>query len=482
MQPHSVACPGRGTLGGEGGLGLVSNVGDSTLTVFDPSTLTVRATIPGVPGSRGFHGIAVSGATGTLLAWVAGTDANVVTVVDLVNSRVLTQIPVSRPTTVLASRDFGSSAVMYVASEGGNSITGYDRDTFRAVQFQSVLNPQDIIFSLLGNFAISGQDSLWRFDLNSLPGTAGPVASIPGAVALAAPFFGAGVGKGVCCEFVFVTSTSTNSVYLIQEAPPPIPPADFQISNGASFATSQVAPGTLASAFVETGASQAVNAAFFAVPLPTTLAGVTLKIGGSFSFNSSTGNWEYSPTGSIDAALHFVGPEQVNFQVPTGIVPGDSIPAQLTKPDGSTSLTTVNITATAPGIFSVSQDGRFQGAVLNQDNSQNGLPQLIPGARPAARGSVIQIFAAGGGETDPPLLVGEPAPASGDPLVFTQVLPTAMIGGIEARVLFSGMAPGWVGLWQINAEVPPEVTPGPDVPLTITAGGIASNTVTIAVD
>ena len=44
------------------------------------------------------------------------------------------------------------------------------------------------------------------------------------------------------------------------------------------------------------------------------------------------------------------------------------------------------------------------------------------------------------------------------------------------------MAPGWVGLWQINAEVPPEVTPGPAVPLTITAGGIASNTVTIAVD
>jgi len=55
------------------------------------------------------------------------------------------------------------------------------------------------------------------------------------------------------------------------------------------------------------------------------------------------------------------------------------------------------------------------------------------------------------------------------------------IGGKSARVLFSGMAPGWVGLWQINAEVPAEVTRGPTVPLVISAGGVASNTVTIAV-
>ncbi|MBI4463610.1 MAG: hypothetical protein HY647_02795, partial [Acidobacteria bacterium] len=42
--------------------------------------------------------------------------------------------------------------------------------------------------------------------------------------------------------------------------------------------------------------------------------------------------------------------------------------------------------------------------------------------------------------------------------------------------------PGWVGLWQINAEVPPNVTPGSAVPLTLTADGLTSNTVTIAVE
>jgi len=43
------------------------------------------------------------------------------------------------------------------------------------------------------------------------------------------------------------------------------------------------------------------------------------------------------------------------------------------------------------------------------------------------------------------------------------------------------MAPGFVGLWQVNAEVPADVTPGFAVPLVITAAGAQSNTVTIAV-
>ena len=60
--------------------------------------------------------------------------------------------------------------------------------------------------------------------------------------------------------------------------------------------------------------------------------------------------------------------------------------------------------------------------------------------------------------------------------------PRVTIGGQPARVLFSGMAPGWVGLWQINSEVPQSTTPGPAVPLAITADGVTSNTVTIAVE
>jgi uncharacterized protein (TIGR03437 family) len=66
--------------------------------------------------------------------------------------------------------------------------------------------------------------------------------------------------------------------------------------------------------------------------------------------------------------------------------------------------------------------------------------------------------------------------------VFTRAQPTVTIGGVPATVKFSGMAPGWVGLWQINAEVPASVFPGSAVSMTITAGGATSNTVTIAVE
>lgn len=193
------------------------------------------------------------------------------------------------------------------------------------------------------------------------------------------------------------------------------------------------------------------------------------------NLDSTNSHWVYSSTGSFQAALLFVGPNQVNFQVPPGIGPGNSIAAQLTRPDGSTLLSTVSIAAIAPGIFSVLQNGQGQAAVLNQDNSPNF------GTNPAARGSVIQIFATGAGLTTPVLAAGEAAPGGGSPLIFTQVTPTVTIGSKNAEVTFSGLAPGFVGLWQINARIPADVTPGLALPLVVSAGGLTSNVVTVAV-
>ncbi len=303
---------------------------------------------------------------------------------------------------------------------------------------------------------------------------------IPGAAAVAWRSFGyrtVPANALIPILVVVVTSAGSNSLLVYQKQTND--PVDFRIANSASF-DSLFAPGSLASAFVVTGVTQAVNASFFSKPLPRTLAGVTLRFGGSLIFNSLTGNWDYSPTGSMEAPLHFVGPSQINFQIPPGLS-ADVVPVQLTKPDGSTLLSRVNIAAAAPGIFTLLMNGRGQGAVLNQDNSLNGNPETFLGPRPAARGSVIQIFATGAGSTNPVLAAGEPAPASGSPLVLTVAQPAVTIGGKTARVLFSGLAPGFVGLWQINAEVPQDVTPGSAVPLQISAGGVASNTVTIAV-
>jgi uncharacterized protein (TIGR03437 family) len=74
------------------------------------------------------------------------------------------------------------------------------------------------------------------------------------------------------------------------------------------------------------------------------------------------------------------------------------------------------------------------------------------------------------------------APASATLLAKTVLTPTVTIGGVETTPSFSGLAPGFVGLYQVNALVPATVAAGSAVPLVISVNGTASNTVTIAVE
>lgn len=116
-----------------------------------------------------------------------------------------------------------------------------------------------------------------------------------------------------------------------------------------------------------------------------------------------------------------------------------------------------------PGPFALRINGAKAMKVLNEDNTEN------LAAHPARRGSVIQIFIGGAGDTVPSWPSGEPAPANGNPLLHTRLRPLVTMGGVPARVLFSGMAPGISAVLQLNVEVPNTVTPGPAVPLEIAA-------------
>jgi uncharacterized protein (TIGR03437 family) len=134
----------------------------------------------------------------------------------------------------------------------------------------------------------------------------------------------------------------------------------------------------------------------------------------------------------------------------------------------------IPLTSAAPAIFTINASGAGAGAVLNQDYSVNSA------ANPAARGSVIQIFGTGQGITSPPSLTGAISTGAGN----SAVLPVKVaIGGIEAILQYQGAAPGLIsGALQVNAFVPPDVTPGVAVPLSISVGGIPSQpAVTIAV-
>jgi len=58
---------------------------------------------------------------------------------------------------------------------------------------------------------------------------------------------------------------------------------------------------------------------------------------------------------------------------------------------------------------------------------------------------------------------------------------TVTIGGVPAYVSFAGLAPGWVGLYQVNVQVPANAPVGDAVAVALSVGGVASNQVTIAV-
>ena len=211
--------------------------------------------------------------------------------------------------------------------------------------------------------------------------------------------------------------------------------------NGANY-FQRFAPGMLATIFTYTTNSfqvaQPVGAT--TLPLPTTLGGLQVTVAG------------------IPSPLLYVSSSQINFQVPGAVQPGSAVqPIVVTNASTKQVIASgyFRIDATAPGLFTANSTGSGQLSVLNQDNSINGT------ANPAKSGTVIQIFGTGAG-----IVAGGPAdgtiPSGALP---TSALPDVYINGFligPSNVLYSGLAPCCVGLWQINARV--VSMPGTDVP------------------
>jgi uncharacterized protein (TIGR03437 family) len=167
---------------------------------------------------------------------------------------------------------------------------------------------------------------------------------------------------------------------------------------------------------------------------------------------------------------------QVNAIVPYEIQNRVTVQVHIVSTVNGAQVSTPNFAmqtgATAPGIFTVTQNGRGQGAILNQDNSYNGA------ATPAAKGSIVQVFATGEGIESPDLATG--SVTSGTHVPAAKV--TAIVNGAPAEVTFAGAAPGAVaGLFQVNVRIPLGAPSG-DVPITVSVGGASSQpAVTVAV-
>lgn len=202
--------------------------------------------------------------------------------------------------------------------------------------------------------------------------------------------------------------------------------------NGASYEAG-VAPASIASLFGSGLATE--TSAAPSLPLPTTLANVTVKINGQV------------------APLFYVSPLQINLQVPAATAPGTAtIEVFAHQSVTPTHTGSVAVVTAAPGLFTVEATGRGQVAALNLDYSINAEFDRFPGARPELAGGIVSLYATGIGTTNPVVADGQAAPSS--PLAQDTGMPSVTIGGVEAQVLFSGLAPGFVALWQINVRIP----------------------------
>ena len=168
------------------------------------------------------------------------------------------------------------------------------------------------------------------------------------------------------------------------------------------------------------------------------------------------------------APLLYAAPNQVNAITPYGIHNKASALVEVTQRGQPVAAVLVSVVDTSPAVFTMDGSGVGPGAVLNQDYTVNS-----PSA-PAEKGSVIMFFATGAGQTDPP---GADGQITGDTLPLPQpLLPvTVQIGGLDAKVLYAGAAPGLVaGVLQVNCIVPSDSPSGYAVPIMLTVGNISS--------
>jgi uncharacterized protein (TIGR03437 family) len=228
------------------------------------------------------------------------------------------------------------------------------------------------------------------------------------------------------------------------------------VVNAASYVTNaSITPGSIASIFGVQLSANPTSAT--GVPLPTTLGGTQVLLNGN-------------ATPAIP--LFYVSPTQINFEMP---VEATASTATLTVVSGGLSSlpVTVNTGAIYPAIFTVNGAGTGLAAALNANYSANNT------TNPSPAGSVILLYVTGLGAANPPVSTGQ-AGALAPPLNQTVVTPTVMINGVAANVGFSGLAPGFVGLYQLNVTIP-QGTPSGLTNVQVVAGGVTSNTVQIAV-
>ena len=235
---------------------------------------------------------------------------------------------------------------------------------------------------------------------------------------------------------VYIADTSNSRVRMLQGEAPAI--FAKGVVSSATY-KAQTSPGALATVFGTSFGNQNAGAS---LPAASSLEGVSVSVNGKA------------------APVLFVTPGQVNFQVPWETAVGTAS-VTVTVGGRTSGSVTIPVLAAAPGIFSIQ----------NSDSSANSA------SNPAKAGGSVTVYLTGGGPVSPAVADGAPSPKT--PAMLTST-PAASIGSEAAAVTFAGLAPGFVGLVQMDITVPSTLATG-KYPLTVTIAGETSNSASVNV-
>ncbi len=156
------------------------------------------------------------------------------------------------------------------------------------------------------------------------------------------------------------------------------------------------------------------------------------------------------------ATLFYTSATQINALAPVSLTTNSTATISVIVDSAAIAGSAVAVVPSAPGIFTAS-GAIGQAAATNQDGSLNSA------SNPAARGSVVSLYATGQGSS--------------------QNRVTLTIAGYNAPLLYAGPAPGFAGLMQINAQIPCGFLPPGIQPVVLSVGGVSSQQgVTMIID
>jgi uncharacterized protein (TIGR03437 family) len=208
--------------------------------------------------------------------------------------------------------------------------------------------------------------------------------------------------------------------------------------NAATFTpfTAQVSPGEVLTLF-GTGLASGITTVQGGTTFPTTLSGVQVLMNGA-----AIPIYSVSPT-QLSVVIPFTSPQN-----------GSLLTFQVNNNGTLSNEAKVYSGVTSPGLFTLDRSGIGGGAILH-----NATGLAVTTASPAVAGEFVQLYVSGLGRVNSTVAAGAPAPTA-EPLARVTNALDVYIGGVAARVVYAGLAPGLGGLYQLSVQIPTGLSAG----------------------